>query len=259
MSDVFETPADGTQQTVHVESQLKLEQLVVSEATRELVTQRCKKIESITSLTDLQDEYIFFNHGAIFCYGNWPHEKDPLMGAAVELNKEIVPYKIVLPKPVFKFLDEKVPVLANGDWNSTVIAIHKDDWTDVFNYMASIGGVDKRNKYFVRFGFQKLPIVDTLALSRAVVLPDPIPVVNCVSVCLFTNKSTVVFCPEYRKNQLDPIPVLVRTADPIVKKFAKSLFDEVEKPLVGSFEVDVQTAMNDARLRANKLKKLRDQ
>ena len=238
--------ATGAPETVRVDTELRSEGVTTSLADTydKAVKIHSARFSQAASLTELATEYVFFTHAALFCYGKWPEEQDPLIHYIIETAGKSVPINVQLPTPVFKFLDVKDESgkVTSQHWNSTIAVCRKDEWPGLFSFMSKVAGVDRNKKRFVACTFQKIPIVDVLAMDRMTTLPSQIPYVDCYCLAVFTNKFTAKFGPEYRKTAWDPVPLVYGSPDPKVVRLSKAILAEQPIPMAGTVEPTYQEA-----------------
>lgn len=187
-------------------------------------------LSQATSLKDLAKELVFYTHGLLFTRGGW--QRDPIEDYIAESNGACQPMFIKLPSPVFKWYDYPGGSVAGQpanavDWNSTICAVSRDRWPSLYRYLCLTEGVNFQSKIAIRLIAQKIPIVDVLALARLSSLPEKAPTVDCFCFALLTNKKTVYFAPELRKEPWEPVPVMQRNPDSRFQKHAAAVLSSL--------------------------------
>jgi hypothetical protein len=189
------------------------------------------RVSKATGLRDLAEEYVLFSHGLLFTHGHW--STDPVVDYVQTQDPECLPFAIQLPRPVFSGLTYRAPS-SGGDtsWNSILMAVLKEHWPGLLAYMGNVSGIDRKAKRYCRLAVQQMPVADVLALEKAAMLPDPLPMVDVFLFALDGSWATVGFdpavCPPVGK-----VKVVKRyPPDPDVVKMAKAIFAEQEKPFL---------------------------
>ncbi len=182
------------------------------------------RFSQAASLASLAEEYVYFSHGILFTYFDWSH--DPVADCVRDTGGKVNPFRVELPAPVFKFLDVKDANnnVVDDSWNRTILAVKKDEWPSLFSFLGSLSGFDPAKKMFHTVVFQNVLIADVLALNKKTVLPDKTPLVPCYVLAGTSNRRTAYFPPAQRGELWEPVPVLLRSPEPKIKKMAKELF-----------------------------------
>lgn len=177
-----------------------------------------------TSLTDLSSQCVLFTYGTIFTHGF--AVTDPIEAMLKEKNSTAAITAADLPKPLFKFFDkvDESGNVVDSAWNFRLCFALKKDWAEIAQAIDKLCMIHRDKKLVMSFVTQIIPVVDVLALYRSTELPTHIPYVPVVCMALSTSRRLVYFAPELRENPWDPIPVMFRSPEPAIKKYAKSFF-----------------------------------
>jgi hypothetical protein len=194
------------------------------------------RVSQSTGLTDLAEDYVFFTHGLLFTHAYWP--QDPIVTYIIESQGACTPFHIQVPRPVFKWFDAKDPTgrVLDDQWNWQLCGVPKEQWPGLFAFLAQLNGINYETKFYHQVVFQKIPIVDTLRLEKLAVLPAPVPTVDCICLAVLTNRRTVYFAPQHRRQPWEPVPVMIKGADNAVCLLADQLLQRAPKPMAGITE-----------------------
>lgn len=201
------------------------------------------RFSQAAGLKELSREYAYFTHGLLFTHGHMLH--DPVVEHIAATNGECQPFHLQLPMPVFRFFDglDATGNVVDDSWNYTICAVPKAQWPALYAFLAQCGGANRDARYCFKVVPQRIPIVDTLALSRLATLPSPVPTVDCLSFALCTNRNTVYFAPNHRKESWGAVPVLKRLPEVKMVRYAKQLFAGANRPAAGALEPTREDAL----------------
>jgi hypothetical protein len=136
------------------------------------------KISDSATLADLLRDYAAFNHGAFFTHGRL--DVDPVADFVTKHpDADVMAMPTTFDQPLFRGLAapgrQPGPPLA---WDRTLFFIERRFWDSLRAHLTTCGWIDRRRRTYGRAVRQVLPIIDFLALARAIVLPAPLPTVE---------------------------------------------------------------------------------
>lgn len=205
------------------------------------------RISKATCLADLEADYAFFTHALLFTHGYW--SLDPIRDYIATQDPKCCPVVINTPSPIFKGLK----VGMDDSWNHMFLAVLRTQWEGLRAFLGSLSAVDRNRKRYHRLVIQEFPAVDAMALEKATILPDPVPMVPMTFVALEGSWGTVGFAPA-KKPPMDRIRVVTEPAVPEVAKLGVAVFAELEKPFQ-AIEPSVEEAERRAKERIARDKK----
>lgn len=199
-----------------------------------------------TSLADIAVDHVLFTHALLFTHARWRF--DPVVTFLSEQPSARPPGQLLLPRPVFAHLSFRDETGRLDDrYDRTLWVCPKAAWKPLYAFLCSLGGKNQDARYFHTTVPQLVRVVDVLTLDRASVLPDPVPTVPCVCFAVSSNRNMVYFNAAHRKAAWGPVPVVVRSPEPSIVRYAKALFAFRPNPMAGTVEKTVDQAVADLR------------
>lgn len=147
------------------------------------------------SLMELTQEYALFTHGLMFTHGHWM--RDVINDFLLETHTAYPPAVINLTRKVFTGMDfRENNRRLNQDWDFRLLACPYKSWADLFQFLSTVGGINRdEHKYHVLL-CQQIPVPDVVALEHFTELPKRgCPTVNVFAFGINGNDKTVYFEP----------------------------------------------------------------
>jgi hypothetical protein len=153
------------------------------------------KISRAATLADLAQDYAIFNHGAFFVHGRL--DVDPV-GDYVARQPDPAP--LVMPTtfsvPLFRGLSMPGrPIGPPFDWERVLVFVERRHWDGLRAHLLRCGWVDRRRRTYARAVMQTIPLIDFLALDRALIVPAPLPTVEVAVFGVDGTRVHVQFVP----------------------------------------------------------------
>jgi len=140
------------------------------------------------ALSEMADDWHFFNHGAMFAYCGMAYpEVDPVSDwfAQQEKGTEVLmqPFKT----PVFEGLES--PIHVSGlMWNNVICAVRHEDWPSLLGFLGGVATVDNDKELFAQVFTGDIQIQDPVLVERYSVMRPGIPRITVTVFCADTNK-----------------------------------------------------------------------
>lgn len=146
------------------------------------------KSESKFGLSELAEEWHFFNHGALFQFCGMEYPKqDPVADwcARQEIGTRVLlqPFK----RQLFEGLDAPVHV-GNLTWGNVICGVKHPYWDDFLNYMGGVATMDRRKKLYAQTFVGDVQMLDPVLVERSSFLDPKIPLITVSVFCADTNK-----------------------------------------------------------------------
>lgn len=160
------------------------------------------------ALSELAEDWHFFNHGALFTYGGMPYPKqDPVADWFAQQPKgaEVImqPFKRML----IEGLDAPLNVVnaANLTWGHVVMAVRHEFWDSLFAYLGGVATVDYKQKKYAQTFSGDIQMLDPVLAEHAGLLDPSVPQITLTVFCVDTNTDrweirpprTAVACPRF--------------------------------------------------------------
>lgn len=168
------------------------------------------------TLSDLADEWHFFNHGALFCFCGMEYPKNDPVADWYEQQ----PIGTDIIQQQFKsllFEGLSLPIRPGRlTWGHVVCACHNEYWDSLSNFLGGVAVVDHKNKLYAQTFAGDIAIADPVLVERYSILRPDIPRVTITMFCADTNKSrwevrpplTPLSRPTFVR--MDPRPEVIR-------------------------------------------------
>jgi hypothetical protein len=186
-------------------------------------------ITKAATLRDLAKDYVFFNHGSFFVHGRL--DCDPVADfVAQHPDPDCKVMPTAFPTRLFPGL--AAPGRPAGpplDWERTLCFVERAYWPALFDHLRLCGWVDRRRKFYARAVAQELPLVDVLALEKALVVPAPLPTVPVVLFGVDGTRDHVQFISRITLPTDRPMPVH-RPLDPETRAIGAALLAGEDRP-----------------------------
>lgn len=116
------------------------------------------------SLCDLQKDFHFFNHGALFKYGglSFP-EEDPLGEWHAQQPSNTLVVKEAFNARTFEDLDTFAD---RTNWNHIICAVHHSDWNSLWAFLCGIAIVDRPTRKYREVFSGDMAILDPVSVER---------------------------------------------------------------------------------------------
>jgi hypothetical protein len=136
------------------------------------------KLTGAATLADLAREYAIFNHGAFFAHGKL--DVDPVADyVARQPDPDLRALPTTFSVSLFRGLSTPGRVIGPPfDWERVLVFVAREYWEGLKAHLLCCGWVDRRRKLYARAVMQTIPIIDVLALDRALIVPAPLPTVE---------------------------------------------------------------------------------
>lgn len=152
------------------------------------------KISSSATLADLARDYAIFNHGAFFVYGRL--DVDPVADYVNKHEEGVLVMPTTFPRRVFHGLS--APGRRVGpplEWDRILCFVEHRWWGELLSHLECCGWVDRRRKSYGRAVVQRIPVVDQLAVDKALIAPSPLPTVEVFAFGVDGTNAHVQFRP----------------------------------------------------------------
>lgn len=170
------------------------------------------RLSQATTMTDLLKDYGFFTPALMYKY--LPLKRDPVADFAAEYKTEVQPFSYRFDKPIFRGLE----VNHDQQWNHVLFGVEKTHWEKFMGFMGSLAFIHPANpKVFVRIRMQDLEIPDPMVMSKAAVLPEPLPMIPISAFVLDSMNGCYYFSKD------GGIPNMLR---PYKETFTKATFED---------------------------------
>lgn len=168
-------------------------------------------IGAAKSLYEMTGDFVFFTPALANLHGAF------VDGHFIDLQKDMFEplklYKHKFYSPMFQHLPVKPGVT---DWNRTLLAVTKDQWPAVENYICGVTMLSVERKLAAKYGIQAFNILDPLAADLHTLVNSVIPV---KAIGIISNTSTIAFKPDEITPfpiRLDPEPEMQRFLDAFI-------------------------------------------
>jgi len=162
-------------------------------------------------LSDMAQDYEFFNHGVFFtiCRDTFADGiKDPLSDWYAQTVGEVDILREAFGKPVFEGLDAPAAEGRGATWNQIICGVKKEIWQDLLAFLGGVRLLDDKEKLYYSTFVAKADVLDPGLVDQRGLLDPTIPRVPVHVFCMETNKDRWELRPS--KSQLG-CPRLVRT------------------------------------------------
>lgn len=153
------------------------------------------------TLSDLEDDWIFFNHGALFSYCGMRYpQQDPLADWYAQQPEGTE----VLQQPFKQLLIGNLNVSArigNLTWGHVICAVRKPLGASLLMFLRSVATVDHRLGIYAQTELVAIDIPDPVLVERHGILHPRIKLITVAIVCADTNKG--FWALKSRKTQLE--------------------------------------------------------
>ena len=175
------------------------------------------------TLTDLSDDWVFFNHGALFAYAGFKDpDEDPLNDWFNAQDPQPVYLKQAFERPLFEGLDHPAyhgPRARQTTWNHTICGVEQEFWPEVLRYLAGVVSHNKPRRQLFQTFYGELEILDPGCVERFGLLHLDIPKVKVTVICIdagharweFRLPSNPIGCPYVA--ELPPRPEAVKITE----------------------------------------------
>ena len=140
------------------------------------------------ALSELSEEYVFFNHGALFAFAEFedPHG-DPVNEWYAQQPKGTVLIKHPFENKIFEGIN--APCYDNKlTWNNVICMVSTDSWKSLFPFMCGIVARNLRKKTFYQVFPQRASVLDPVMVARHSLLHPSVKRVNVVVFGVSGNK-----------------------------------------------------------------------
>jgi len=171
--------------------------------TEKIETSAMSTISTRFALSEMAEEWHFFNHGAIFTYTNMQH--DPVAEWYAQQRPGTKLMRQPFKKPVFQGLDKET--LRGLPWNNVVCAVGHDAWPSLSEHLGGVAILDhKAEEYFQVFSGD-LEILDPVLAERYSVFHPDIPKITIT-----------VFCVDGSKNRWEVVDMGIPTPPRFIRR-----------------------------------------
>ena len=178
------------------------------------------------TLGDQAEEYVFFNHGALFTYAGM--EVDPVREYALKSSCKL--RFVVADKPFFRNVSAGKKEFEH--WDYSMLAAPISHWEDLSMWLVEAGVLDRTRKAFYKAYYMTVETVDWKNVANQGVLTEW-PMIKVALFGLDGNKSFIRVNEARVSDSMHdpPIPGLsVLPPNPAAVSFAESVFNESSTP-----------------------------
>ena len=173
------------------------------------------------SLSDLDKEYVFFNHGALFAFAEFVD--DPINEWYAQQPKGTVFIKQPFELKIFEGINAMCGV-GKLTWNHVICMVSKESWLSLFPFMCGVVARNPRKKTFYQVFPQRASVLDPVMVMRAGLLHSTVERVNVVVFGVNGNKGLWSL---QEPSSPTAAPKMIRTApDPNTVAMAKNVFED---------------------------------
>jgi hypothetical protein len=145
---------------------------------------------------DLADDYVFFNHGALFSYAGFVDDLDPIGDWFGTLPSQPLVIKQAYRDPLFEGLpaltiDNRVP------WDRILCGVPRSYWDSLLEYISGICVVNRAEQSTQLVYYGMVDILDPSHVDEHGRLQIDLPTVQCYVFCLSGNKARHEFIRPY--------------------------------------------------------------
>jgi len=140
-------------------------------------------------LSDLADDYAFFNHGALFAFSEFSDpEEDPVNDWYAGMPQGTALIKQPFSKPVFSGIS--APCFDGRlTWDNVICAVSKDSWKSLFPFLCGVVAHNPRKKSFYKVFSMQASVLDPGEVERFGLLHPDVRRVNVTVFCVSGNKA----------------------------------------------------------------------
>jgi hypothetical protein len=140
-------------------------------------------------LSELSDDYEFFNHGALFAFAEFSDpEEDPVNDWYASMPQGTVLIKQPFSKPIFSGIS--APCFDGRlTWDNVICAVSKDSWKSLFPFLCGVVAHNPRNKSFYKAFPMQVSVLDPGKVERMGLLHTDVSRVNVTVFCISGNKA----------------------------------------------------------------------
>ena len=183
-------------------------------------------LPATATLNDLANEYVFFNHGALFTYGEM--RVDPAQEYCVENKCEV--QLLVTPKPVFRGVSNGKKEFQH--WDHSLLAVPTDHWLGISRMLIESGILDLANQKFHKAYYKPVKIVDWISVEQHTAM-DAWPTLRVALFGLDGNKQFIKVT-DSDIGGADKKPsaprLVIRPPNPEAVSFADAIFGDHPRP-----------------------------
>lgn len=175
-------------------------------------------VSKAESLLALNDEYAFFTPAALYLHGSFV--EGMWVDYMYEMQADVPLYFQKFARPIFRGLATRD---RDPSWNHVLWAVTRDYWDSVVNFLCSLSLVDRETQTVVRYGLQELNVLDPLAIDKAGLIREDLPLLPIGVFGVYGNKTKVAYEPGV--NPLLDLPKLqFHKPDEDMQVFANAYF-----------------------------------
>lgn len=149
------------------------------------------------ALADLAADWAFCSVGCLYTYGGLDHDIVAEF-VATHPDPDCLVRKLTLPRPAFHGI-LRLGYRGKEPFDHQLLAVPLEFWDGLKEHVAGAGMLDRRRKRYAQVTVQELPIVDQLALGRALVPPAVVPTVAITAFGVDGTHHHVVFWPDHTR------------------------------------------------------------
>ena len=155
------------------------------------------------ALSEMADEWHFFNHGALFRYGGMEYPKNDPVADWYEqqpIGTDIIqqPFKSL----VFEGLDSPIHV-GPLTWGNVICGVRKEYWDSLLGFLGGVATVDHKKKLYAQTFTGDVEILDPVLVERFGFLH---PAIQHITITMF--------CIDASEGRWEIRPPITRTARP---------------------------------------------
>jgi len=161
------------------------------------------------ALSDIADEWHFFNHGAFFSFAGFDYPAQDPVGDWYA--KQPFGTKVMMQPftaPVFDGIDGPV-MKGKLTWDNVVCGVREESWPSLFEFLGGICSIDDKKKLFFRTFAGDVNILDPILVEKDSALNPAIPRIR-----------VTVFCVDGNENRWEIRPPLSPIGPPRMVKMA---------------------------------------
>jgi hypothetical protein len=142
-------------------------------------------------LSDMAEDYVFFNHGAFFtiCRDTFADGiKDPLSDWYAQAAGEATILREPFGRAIFAGLDAPSLEGRGTTWNQIICGVNKEIWPDLLAFLGGIRLLDEKKRLLYSAFSAKVDVPDPGVIDQKGLLAPSVPRVDVHVFCVETNK-----------------------------------------------------------------------
>lgn len=138
------------------------------------------------SLARLAEDYSFFSPALLYLYGHF--YDGLLLDYMYEQRENVKIFTKLFRRPIF----DGLAVGADGSWNHALFAVRRDQWGSLCDCILMVTLAFSAQKTLIRYGEQKLQIVDPIAADKVSTDNTP-PMVEITAFGVLSGQHQILF------------------------------------------------------------------